>query len=133
MKKLLILIACAVLAVSCGQGNSLPSKMDKFVDETEQNSSKLTESDWNDLQLEYEEFIKEYEENIDSYTDEEKDEINKAIGRYHGLLLKAGLDELASEVEQYTKHLGSFLEGFLGAFGDVFGDEAASADSTADR
>ena len=60
--------------------------------------------------------LEEYSANRDSYTAEEKEAINKAIGRYNGLLIKQGF----SDVEKYIKELGedipNLLDGFFGAF-----------------
>ena len=65
---------------------------------------------------EYAKLIEEYKLNHDSYTLEEKKAINKAIGRYNGLLVKSGIQEVGSKVKEFGERLPALLEGFMSAF-----------------
>ena len=115
MKKIILIIAALVLVASCGPA-PLSERIDKCTEKVEQESKTWTEEDWEISQDEYELLIEEYTENYDSYTQEEKDEINKAIGRYTGLLLKQGIQTATDAIDDLTSRIPSFLEGFMGAF-----------------
>ena len=122
MKRLLIFLCSALLIVSCGNSVSHFSSQLEEMEKASQTKDG-SEDDWEKLQLEYENFIRDFREHPENYSEEEKAEINKIMGRYHGLLVKEGLNEMAKEVEEYTKHLDSFLEGFFDAF--IESDETA--------
>ena len=62
--------------------------------------------------------LEEYDLNYDSYTQEEKDAINKAIGRYNGLLIKQGIDDAGNILKDFGERLPSLIEGFMSAFED---------------
>jgi hypothetical protein len=69
-----------------------------------------------DIAKDYLKLIEEYELNYESYTQEEKDAINRAIGRYNGLLIKQGIEEAGSVIQELGERLPSLIEGFMSAF-----------------
>ena len=82
--KLLITGIVIVLMSSCT--SPLSSRLNDYVTEVESSCHNWTTEDWKLSQEEYAKLLEEYELNYDSYTQEEKDAINKAIGRYNGFL-----------------------------------------------
>ena len=82
----------------------------------EKNCSNWTEDDWERSQSEYEKLLEEYQTNYDSYSQEERDAINKAIGRYTGLLVRQGIEETGKILKDFGERLPSLLEGFMSAF-----------------
>ena len=94
----------------------LSSRMNEYVTEVEATCQNWTEEDWELSQEEYAKLLEEYELNYDSYTQEEKDAINKAIGRYNGLLIKQGIDEAGNILKEFGERLPSLIEGFMSAF-----------------
>ena len=87
-----------------------------YVNEVENNCSNWTEDDWERSQSEYEKLLEEYQKNYDSYSQEERDAINKAIGRYTGLLVRQGIEETGKLLKDFGERLPSLLEGFMSAF-----------------
>jgi hypothetical protein len=116
MKQFRLLITLSALLVMFSCTAPLSSRLEDYVTNVENNSSEWTEEEWALSKQEYEKLLEEYSANRDSYTAEEKEAINKAIGRYNGLLIKQGF----SDVEKYIKELGedipNLLDGFFGAF-----------------
>ena len=53
---------------------------------------------------------------VTSLTQEEKDAINKAIGRYNGLLVKHGIEQIGDILKGVGERIPSILEGFISAF-----------------
>ena len=109
-------ISSSLLLQSCS--SPLSSRMNEYVTEVEATCQNWTEEDWELSQEEYAKLLEEYELNYDSYTQEEKDAINKAIGRYNGLLIKQGIEDAGSVLKESGERLPSLIEGFMSAFED---------------
>lgn len=111
-----IVLPCFILLSACV--SPLSSRLNDYVTEVESSCQDWTEEDWELSQEEYAKLLEEYELNYDSYTQEEKDAINKAIGRYNGLLIKQGIDEAGNIIKEFGERLPSLIEGFMSAFED---------------
>ena len=109
--KTLIIGLVIALITSCA--SPLSSRLNDYVNEVESSCLNWTEEDWELSQEEYAKLLEEYELNYDSYTQEEKDAINKAIGRYNGLLIKQGIEEAGSVFKEFGERLPSLIEGFM--------------------
>lgn len=114
--KLLITGIVIVLMSSCT--SPLSCRLNDYVTEVEYSCHNWTTEDWKLSQEEYAKLLEEYELNYDSYTQEEKDAINKAIGRYSGLLIKQGIEDAGSVLKEFGERLPSLIEGFMSAFED---------------
>lgn len=112
--KLIIITIGFVIISSCA--SPLSSRLNDYVTKVEINCQNWTEEDWELSREEYLKLIEEYELNYESYTQEEKDAINKAIGRYNGLLIKQGIEEAGSVIQELGERLPSLIEGFMSAF-----------------
>ena len=113
----IIICILTLIAFTCCS-STLSSRMNEYVTEVEANCQNWTEEDWELSQEEYAKLLEEYELNYNSYTQEEKDAINKAIGRYNGLLIKQGIEEAGSVLKEFGERLPSLIEGFMSAFED---------------
>lgn len=114
--KTLIIGLVITLITSCA--SPLSGRLNDYVNEVESSCQNWTEEDWELSQEEYAKLLEEYKLNYDSYTQEEKDAINKAIGRYNGLLIKQGIEEAGSVLKEFGERLPSLIEGFMSAFED---------------
>ncbi len=116
MKKLnLIMILFVMLFLtSCEIPTSV--KFDNYVDRVEENCDSWTEEEWQISREKYYELLEEYEANYENMTQEERDVINKAIGRYNGILVKKGLDKVDESVKGFIEKLPSLFEGFMSAW-----------------
>ena len=72
----IIAISSFMLLSSCS--SPLSSRMNDYVSEVETKCQNWTAEDWELSQEEYAILLEEYQLNYDSYTQEEKDAINKA-------------------------------------------------------
>ena len=113
----IIICILTLIAFTCCS-STLSSRMNEYVSEVEASCQNWTEEDWELSQEEYAKLLEEYKLNYDSYTQEEKDAINKAIGRYNGLLIKQGIDEAGNILKEFGERLPSLIEGFMSAFED---------------
>ena len=114
--KFFIGIALLLFIGSCTA--PLINRIEECVSDIETNHEEWSQEDWNISQEEYKKLLKEYDENYDSYTQEEKATIDRAIGRYNGMILKRGIEEFENTIEEFGKRLPSLIEGFGSAFED---------------
>ena len=104
----------------------LSTRMDDYVTAAEKECSNWTEQDWELSKQEYRKLLDEYKLNKDTYTQAEKDAINKAIGRYNGLLVKHGIEDLTQYLKSLGERIPSFIEGFMSAFENASAETAAT-------
>ena len=112
--KTLFALISGVMLFSCAA--PLPNRIDDYVEEVEASCQYWTVEDWELSNYEYEALVEEYRQNYDSYTQEEREAINKAIGRYNGLRIKHGLEDLSNTIKEIGEQLPTIVEGFMSAF-----------------
>ena len=119
MKKLFLfmaLAAAALVALSCT--SLLPTRIEKFVDKVEKNASSYTEADWEKVSDQFSNLMEQYEKTQDKLSQEDRSRIDKAIGRYHAIVLKSGINNVINDfsnaVKGALKGVGGFFEGLGG-------------------
>jgi hypothetical protein len=117
MKNFRAVVFCTLILIAFTCCSSpLSCRIDEYVSEVEANHKNWTDEDWELSQEEYAKLLEEYELNYDSYTQEEKAAINKAIGRYNGLIIKQGIKDDGNVIKELGERLPSLIEGFMSAF-----------------
>ena len=111
-----VLIAIATIMILVSWGKPLSTRMNEYVENVEKNYKNWTKEDWERSGEKYAKLLEEYKQNYDSYTLEEKATINRAIGRYNGILLKQGLEGAGQKIKDFGERLPSLIEGFISAF-----------------
>ena len=116
MKKLnsIIVLLVMLFLTSCEIPTS--AKFDNHLKKVEKNSENWTEEEWEISKEKYRQLLKEYEDNYDNMTPEERSKINKAIGRYNGILMKKGIKKVDESINGFIDRLPSLFEGFMSAF-----------------
>ena len=116
MKKLnfIMILFVMLFLTSCEIPTSM--KFDNYVDRVEESCDDWTEEEWEMSKEKYRQLLKEYEENYDKMTQEERDAINKTIGRYNGILMKKGFEKVDESIKGFIDKLPSLFEGFMSAF-----------------
>ena len=116
MKKLNVIIVLLVmfLLTSCEIPTS--TKFDNHLKKVENNCENWTEEEWEMSKEKYRQLLKEYEENYENMTPEERAEVNKAIGRYNGILMKKGIKKVDETFDDFIDRFPSLFEGFMSAF-----------------
>lgn len=110
IKHTLIVAMIAFLMASCAS-QSAPQKLDSFVDKAELNSSSYSQTDWEKSAVEYQKLVDDYMYSGKEYTEAEKEMAARAMGRYHALLLKNGIEKGASFLKEFGKMLPEYLDG----------------------
>ena len=116
MKKLnfIMILFVMLFLTSCEIPTSV--KFDNYVDRVEENCDSWTEEEWEMSKEKYSQLLEEYEANYENLTPEERDAINKAIGRYNGILMKQGIKKVDKSINDFIERLPSLFEGFMSAF-----------------
>ncbi len=109
--RIILFAAVASLVLASCAGKPIEDKFDSFVNKVESKCDSYTQADWDKVIKEYDALIQEYQQNIDSYTQEQKAAVNKAIGKYTGILLKAGVNQAGKAVQDAIDSASSFIKG----------------------
>lgn len=113
---LLAIFAIFSSMLLCSCSSPLSGRMNQYVSDVEAKCQYWTEEDLELSQEEYAKLLEEYELNYSSYTQEEKDAINRAIGRYNGLLIRHGIEETGDVLKELGERLPALIDGFMSAF-----------------
>ena len=119
MKKYLLFVILAIAAtiIFTSFGFSLPSQFEHFVDKVEKNAPEYTQEDWNKASEQFKKLMEKYKESFDSMPDEDKERIDKAIGKYRAIVFKYGVsksfDESMKTLGPKLESLGRRLESFF--------------------
>ena len=116
MKKLNFIMVLFVMLFLTSCEFKTSTKFDNYVDRVENNCDNWSEEDWEISKEKYRELIREYENNYDNLTIEERECINKAIGRYNGILMKKGIENIDYSIKKFVDRLPSMFEGFMSSF-----------------
>ena len=113
MKNILVLSFIFLVALtfhSCSP--SLPKRMDSFVSNVEKHSSSFSRDDWKEANDKFMKLLNEYVENRNSFSAEEKKQINSAIVTYGKVAAKSGLKDVAEMAREIQSQLSSIQESF---------------------
>jgi len=130
MRKVISIVS-AVLLVLAVAGCSVPVRLNNFVNRTERNSYRYSIRRWEYSLDKYERLVSQYIHNYTRYTTGEKRMAMSAIGRYHALLVKAGIKEstgLLYELREYAGGLQDVFKQDVGAFVDFLRDVLGMGD-----
>lgn len=111
IRRLLALSAISLILGSCSA--SIPEKLDRFVDKAELNSSSYDANDWQKSLNQYAELVNEFSSSGKEYSNAEKEMAARAMGRYHSLLIKNGIEASATYIKELKSILPSYFEGLV--------------------
>lgn len=125
-KTFLVAITALVVSSCIGAQRSPSQALDSFVDKTELNCKSYTPEEWEKSATQYEKLVEQYTNSNKQYTEAEKQMAARAMGRYHALLIKHGLEKSSS----YLKELGNLLPSYLDGLSDEIGEGTSDIEST---
>lgn len=118
MKRYAIIFLSVLAICSCAAQN-LPEKLDSFVDKAELNSDKYSSQDWEKSQEDFQILLDQFNASDKSqYTDAEKQMAARAMGRYHALLIKEGLEKTEDIIGSIGKILPEYINGLATELGN---------------
>ena len=118
----------AIVIAACISSNA-PQKLDRFVDKTALNCDKYDADDWQKSMMQYDQLVRELNKPGRQYTEAEKQMAARAMGRYHSLLIKNGIEQSAAYLEELKSVLPSYLEGLVDGWGESSDEIGKSLES----
>lgn len=112
----------ALMLAGCA---SVADKINNLVDDTIKNSKELTQEEWEERDRKLEEYLKEFQENQDAYTEEEKESVDYALGKYYGEQIKLGIRQAREGIEDFMERIPGFIDGFVEGLGGRDGDKGS--------
>ena len=123
MKKVLFLALVAAIMTACAF--SLPGKFTQLADKVAAKGADYTPAQWEKANAQFEKLVQQYVDKYDTFSNDEKKEINTAIGKYTATALKCGVSDGLKQINALLKKvpgtLDSALQGVKGFF-DELGD-----------
>lgn len=118
MKKYFIISLLSLGLCSCAS-MSLPEKLDNFVDRAEIASENQTNDyDWQKSQEDFQILLDQFNSSDKKkYSQEEEQMAAKAIGRYHALLIKEGLEKSTDLLQNLGKIIPEYIDGLATELG----------------
>lgn len=111
--KLFMLVAIAAFAFSCVTPSE---RISDFVAKVETDCDSYSADDWERIDAEFDRLCTDIESNYETMTEEEQEQVMKAVGVYFGLRTKHGLNDMLEEAKKAYKSLPSIIDGFTDAF-----------------
>lgn len=116
LSRLAVVAAVPVLAISC-MVTSVPQRLDRFVDNAELKSSSYSSADWEKSVSEYDKLAEKFASTEQDYSQEEQQMAARAMGRYHSLLLKNGIQQSEDYLEKLKDELPAYIDGLAEGLG----------------
>ena len=108
MKKIVLLALAAVLVTACAF--SLPGKFTQLADKVAAKGADFTPQQWEKANAQFEDLVQLYIDKYDKLSNEEKKEINAAIGKYTATALKCGVANGLSQIQGILDQLPGLLD-----------------------
>ena len=106
-----ILLFTVVLSITAC--TTTVDKINDLVDDTLRQSENMTEEEWNDRNMELEKLLRQYNAEQDSFTEEEKQSIDYALGQYYGAQVKENIMNTKQGIQDFLNQLPGFINGFI--------------------
>ena len=106
MKKIVILAFAALLMTACAF--SLPGKFTQLADKVAAKGA--TPAQWEKANAQFEALVNQYVDKYDKLSNEDKKEINAAIGKYTATALKCGVADGLKQINALLKKVPSAID-----------------------
>ena len=121
MKKIVFMALAALLMTACAF--SLPGKFTDLADKVADKGADYTPAQWEKANAQFEKLVHQYVDKYDKLSNEDKKEINAAIGKYTATALNCGVSDGLKQInvllKQVSSALNTALEGAKGFFEEL--------------
>ena len=98
----------ALLVTACAF--SLPGKFTELADKVAQKGADYTPAQWEKANAQFEKLVQQYVDKYDKLSNEDKKEINAAIGKYTATALKCGVNDGVKQINAILKQVPSAID-----------------------
>lgn len=118
--QMLLIVAAALIATACVDPVTRDvDNLEQFVSKVELESANYNETEWDQINVEFERLCTEVEANYDEMTPEQQEKAMKAVGKYYGTLARQGIHDFTNSAKKIFNSIPSLIQGF----GDAFEEE----------
>ena len=108
MKKIVFLAIAALLMTACAF--SLPGKFTELADKVADKGADYTPKQWEKANAQFEKLVRQYVNKYEKLSNEDKKEINAAIGKYTATALKCGVADGVKQINLLLKQVPSAID-----------------------
>ena len=108
IKKIIYLALAALLMTACAF--SLPGKFTQLADKVAAKGADFSPKQWENANAQFEKLVQQYVDKYDKLSNEDKKEINAAIGKYTATALKCGVADGIKQVNALLKKVPSAID-----------------------
>lgn len=105
MKRFIFLAIAAALMTACAL--SLPGQFTELADKVAAKGADYTPEQWKKSNAQFEKLVQRYEEKYETFSADEKKEINAAIGKYIATALKCGVSDGLKQINEILNSIPS--------------------------
>ena len=121
IKKIVFLTLAALLMTACAF--SLPGKFTELADKVAAKGADYSPKQWEKANAQFEKLVQQYVDKYDKLSNDDKTEINAAIGKYTAPALNCGVSDSLKQIDALLKQvpsaIDSALEGAKGFFEEL--------------
>ena len=108
IRKIILFALAALLLTACAF--SLPGKFTQLADKVADKGADYTSAQWDKANAQFEKLVQQYVDKYDKLSNEDKKEINAAIGKYTATALKCGVSDGLNQVNALLKQIPSTID-----------------------
>jgi len=108
IKKIAFLAIAALLMTACAF--SLPGKFTELADKAAAKGADWSPEQWEKANAQFEKLVQQYSDKYDTLSNEDKKEINAAIGKYTATALKCGVSNGLTQINDLLKQIPSAID-----------------------
>ena len=108
MKKILFLAIAALLMTACAF--SLPGKFTELADKVADKGADYSPKQWEKANAQFEKLVQQYVDKYEKLSNEDKKEINAAIGKYTATALKCGVADGLKQINALLNQVPSVID-----------------------
>jgi hypothetical protein len=108
IKRIAFLAIAALLMTACAF--SLPGKFTELADKAATKGADWSPAQWEKANAQFEKLVQQYVDKYEKLSNEDKKEINAAIGKYTATALKCGVSDGLKQINALLKQVPSALD-----------------------
>lgn len=108
MKRIVFLAVATLLVAACAF--SLPGKFTQLADKVAAKGADYTPQQWEKSNAQFEKLVQQYIDKYDKLSNDDKKEINAAIGKYTATALKCGVADGLKQINALLKKVPSAID-----------------------
>ena len=108
MKRIVFLAIAALLMTACAF--SLPGKFTELADKVADKGADYSPKQWEKANAQFEELVQQYVDKYEKLSNEDKKEINAAIGKYTATALKCGVADGLKQINALLNQVPSVID-----------------------